>query len=115
MLWTIISCKSTGSDVVTPLRYTQLVPRPSGSMNTWWLVFSEKRCTFSSSDGQYRGPVEAICPENTGALAKLSRMTWWIFSLVDVIQQGTCSTSSVSLRNENGLGVSSPSWRMHRP
>src|SRR3954454_24384586 len=53
----------------------------------WWLGLSANRTTLSSMLGQYRGPVEAICPEYIGARWRLARMIWWIGSLVAPIQQ----------------------------
>ena len=45
-----VAASYSADDTESP--YIHIPVRPSGSMNTWWLDLSAKRCTLSSIDGQ---------------------------------------------------------------
>ena len=105
------SCSGSGSPVDRPCTYSSLVPRPSGSRNTWWLALSAKRTTLSSIDGQYRGPAPPTHPPYTGDSARCSRMRACVASVVRVRWQGTWGRGTWALgSNENQRGAASPGW-----
>src|SRR5215218_6747724 len=106
----------------------------------WWLVFSANRTTLSSIEGQYRGPVDWICPEYIGARCKFALISSWIPSFVAPNQQQTCGSGGVhaspltpspgtpgegrgggspltpySFKYENGLAGRSPSCISNAP
>ena len=43
---------------------------------------SAKRTILVSMEGQYRGPMPSICPENRGERWRFSRMMRWVSLLV---------------------------------
>jgi len=75
---------SSGKAVAKPLGYTSLESFPSGSRNIWWRGFSANLKNLSSIEGQYLGPVDEICPEKMGDLAKLAETTSLVLNEVYV-------------------------------
>ena len=76
------SCTSSGREEEKPWMYISSVPRPMGSMNSWWRSLSGKRTILVSMEGQYRGPTPWMTPEYRGLLSRFSRMMRWVSGVV---------------------------------
>ena len=82
MVWSISTCTCSGMEEEKPWIYSSSVFRPMGSMNSWWRALSGKRTILVSMEGQYRGPTPSMVPSYRGERDRLSRMIWWVRSLV---------------------------------
>ena len=87
---------------------------PSGSRKIWCDCLSANRTILSSIEGQYLGPTPSICPPYIADRERLSRMIWWVVSLVWVIPQAICRASGALDRKEKSVGSSSPGWLSSR-